>query len=148
MNTDAQAVVDAVCTEFHVERAALLGTVRTERVSWPRMVAYYVLREHLGWMLHDIGTVFGRDHSTVHHGIQRVSGRCRVARVDRELVQDVIAQVEVLRAESVPEQASNGARAAIEDAIARIDALVADALTRRAVLVAALATIDPIVRVA
>lgn len=142
MNTDAHAVVDAVCATFHVQPSGLMGGSRSSRVTWPRLVAYYLLREHLGWTYADIGAVFGRDHATVCHGVQRVAARCRVARVDREIVEDAAAAMQQRRSEGEPEQASATARAGIQESIERIDALVADALARRAALVVALSAID------
>ena len=37
-----------------------------------RHVAYYVIRTRLHHSLPEIGSVFGRDHTTILHGVQKI----------------------------------------------------------------------------
>jgi chromosomal replication initiator protein len=54
---------------------ALRSKTRTKALTTPRQVAMYLMRELLGLQLVEIGATFGgRDHSTVIHSLDRVSG--------------------------------------------------------------------------
>lgn len=141
MNPELQAVVEAVCEAFRVRPDEIMGRLGDQRVAWPRLVAYHVLRERTGWPYPEIGAAFGRDHSTVHKGIQQVVRRCRISSADREMVADVMADAEARRGSDA--QAQDAARIALRTAISRIDRTVEAALERRARLVSALSQLDP-----
>lgn len=60
-----------------VDPAVLIGRSHARRYSFPRQIAYFVLREAFPQLSFPmVGRVFGRDHSTVIYGI----GRARAAR--------------------------------------------------------------------
>ena len=86
-----EPIVMAVCEAFSIDRADLMGRSREERYSWPRMVAWYALREGCNWTLQEIGEAFDRDHSTIHSGVKRVALRFRTTGVDRALIAQVMA---------------------------------------------------------
>jgi len=149
MQAEAQSVVDAVCTEFHVQPEALAGNGRSQRVAWPRLVAYHVLRERFGWSQGDIGGLFDRDHSTVHHGIARVARQIAAVKVDREVVAGIVFAIAAKVSEVETERASDVAREALERGIAQLDATIAEATAERDRLSAALAALSqPLRRVA
>jgi chromosomal replication initiator protein len=59
-----------------VQPEALASKRRTKDLTVPRQVAMYLIKELLGTPLVQIGRHFGgRDHSTVHHSIQKVEER-------------------------------------------------------------------------
>lgn len=59
---------------YDVSKADLLSPVRTTELVRPRQVAYYLCRQLTPRSLPDIGRRFGgRDHSTVHHGNQKIA---------------------------------------------------------------------------
>ena len=81
-----------------VQPEALASKRRTKDLTVPRQVAMYLIKEFLGTPLVQIGRHFGgRDHSTVHHSIQKVGAQVasdaeyarRVDRIRQELLERV-----------------------------------------------------------
>jgi chromosomal replication initiator protein len=73
LNPDA--IQHAVAKEWGVTPEGLRSKTRTKALTTPRQVAMYLMRELLGLQLVEIGATFGgRDHSTVIHSLDRVSG--------------------------------------------------------------------------
>lgn len=71
--SDADVVLEQVARESGVPVAELVGRSRARYVVWARHRAMARLRDE-GWSLPAIGEVFGRDHTTVLHGIRRMEG--------------------------------------------------------------------------
>jgi chromosomal replication initiator protein len=68
-------VLVAVASEFGLGVEDLQGRIRAKRISLPRQVAMYLLREVTDASLPYIGEALGgRDHTTVMYGHQRISG--------------------------------------------------------------------------
>ena len=64
---------DATAAAWGVAPEGLTSKRRTKDLTVPRQVAMYLIKELLGTSLVQIGKHFGgRDHSTVHHSIQKV----------------------------------------------------------------------------
>lgn len=75
MNLTVETVQTAVAKEWGVTPEGLRSKTRTKALTVPRQVAMYLIRELLGLQLVEIGATFGgRDHSTVIHSLERVSG--------------------------------------------------------------------------
>jgi len=76
LNTDT--IQQAVAKEWGVTTEGLRSKTRTKALTAPRQVAMYLMRELLGLQLVEIGAAFGgRDHSTVIHSLERVTGTIR-----------------------------------------------------------------------
>jgi chromosomal replication initiator protein len=76
LNPDA--IQHAVAKEWGVTPEGLRSKTRTKALTTPRQVAMYLMRELLGLQLVEIGATFGgRDHSTVIHSLDRVSGNLK-----------------------------------------------------------------------
>ena len=69
-----ETVLDVVCDHFNVSKEDILGSKRNKELVYPRQISMYLLRE-LTNCTHDyIGNILGgRDHSTVIHGIDKIS---------------------------------------------------------------------------
>ena len=85
---------DATAESWGVAPDGLISKRRTKDLTVPRQVAMYLIKELLGTPLVQIGKHFGgRDHSTVHHSVQKVEDgmaedpdfRRRVERLRSEL---------------------------------------------------------------
>ena len=71
-------IQQAVAKEWGVTTEGLRSKTRTKALTAPRQVAMYLMRELLSLQLVEIGAAFGgRDHSTVIHSLERVSGMLR-----------------------------------------------------------------------
>ncbi len=62
-----------VADYFKVPLRDLRGSSKARRVSRPRMVAMYLLRQVSELSYPEIGFLLGRDHSTVMSGIRKVT---------------------------------------------------------------------------
>jgi chromosomal replication initiator protein len=89
-----EQIQGAVCELFHVSVADLRGDRRQQSLAYPRHIAMYLCRELTDVSLPKIGTKFGgRDHSTVLHGVNKIT---RVLKEDREafnIVQELTTRI-------------------------------------------------------
>ncbi len=65
-------IVGRVAAAFEVKPKDLLGPCRQRAVLLPRQVAMYLVREVAKLSYPQIGTAFGRDHTTVLHAVRRI----------------------------------------------------------------------------
>ena len=71
---EAASVVRIVARHFGLGEDALPGRSRTKEIAGARQLAMYLLREENGLSLIHIGEILGgRDHSTVRHGVEKVT---------------------------------------------------------------------------
>ncbi len=83
----AQAAIDAVCDIYGVELADMLSPSRLKPVVTARQVACYIIKDRVTDLSYPaIGRLFGRDHTTIMHGVARI--RDRIAQ-DLALVQRI-----------------------------------------------------------
>ncbi len=68
-----KVVQQAVANHYHVELDSMTSQGRSRKVTLPRQIAMYLVRELTNLSLPDIGRSFGgRDHSTVLHACKKV----------------------------------------------------------------------------
>ena len=83
-----QAVVDAVCSYFDIDKDILKGPRRDKHTALARHVAMFLIREEANLPYVAIGHVLGgRDHSTVMHACKRIG---KQVAVDSHLRRDVL----------------------------------------------------------
>ena len=71
---EPNAVLQAVSDQYGIPIPALAGKSRARPIAEARHTAMFLLREDSGLALKQIGLLLGhRDHSTVIHGIQKVT---------------------------------------------------------------------------
>jgi chromosomal replication initiator protein len=71
---DPELLLQAVSSSSGVSRQALSGKSRARPIAEARHIAMYLLREDAQLALKQVGLLLGhRDHSTVIHGVQKVS---------------------------------------------------------------------------
>jgi chromosomal replication initiator protein len=72
--SEPQAILQAVSTYYGVPIPAITGKSRAKQIAEARHIAMYLLREDGELALKQIGLLLGhRDHSTVIHGVQKVT---------------------------------------------------------------------------
>jgi chromosomal replication initiator protein len=83
-----QKVLDTVADYYQLEADDLTGRSRAARISEPRQVAMYLMREESEASYPSIGTVLGgRDHTTILHGCDKIT---RLMEQDAKLRRDII----------------------------------------------------------
>lgn len=79
----------AVSKHFGIKSSLLKGDTRAKPVAFPRQVLMYILRTDLRLSLNEIGFLLGgRDHTTVMHGVEKIS---RLLLVDEETKKDIFS---------------------------------------------------------
>jgi chromosomal replication initiator protein len=69
-----QEVLDSVAAYFGIKTTALKGAKRDRPIARPRQVFMYLCRTELGLTHEDIGgSLGGRDHTTVMHGVETIT---------------------------------------------------------------------------
>ena len=79
---------------FGVSVADLTGNNRSRHISYPRQVSMYLVRELTDNSLPKIGDDFGgRDHTTVMHGISKISALLKKDKEAKTQVQEIINRI-------------------------------------------------------
>jgi chromosomal replication initiator protein len=83
-----EQVIDTVCRYYSVTPEALSSSSRKSTIAYPRQVAMYLARTETEASLPQIGVMLGnRDHTTVLHGYEKISG---LVEIDPQLRRDVL----------------------------------------------------------
>lgn len=69
------AVVDAVAASHGITRKDVLGPNQAGRYAHPRQEAYWIVRQETGLSYASLARLFGRDHTTIIHGIRAHEAR-------------------------------------------------------------------------
>ncbi|KKS78260.1 MAG: Chromosomal replication initiator protein DnaA [Candidatus Woesebacteria bacterium GW2011_GWB1_43_14] len=73
-NTNPEIMIEAVCKHYSIGRRAILGKGRSKFIARSRQVLMYLIRTELNLSLEEVGRlVGGRDHSTVIHGVDKIT---------------------------------------------------------------------------
>lgn len=83
-----QQIQCAVAGYCGIPIATMRGTSQRRTITRARQIAMYLCHNALGRGPSDIGRWFQRDHTTVCHGIDRIS---RLAETDQQLAADISA---------------------------------------------------------
>jgi len=62
--------IGLVALKHGLTRHDILGRVKTTHICRARHEAFYTFRRR-GWSYAEIGRLFGRDHSTIIHGVEK-----------------------------------------------------------------------------
>jgi len=80
-------IIDAICSHYAIGKRSLLGKGRSRLMAHPRQVLMYILRTELNLPLEEVGRlVGGRDHSTVIHGVDKIT---QMAARDVDIREDI-----------------------------------------------------------
>lgn len=85
-----EVICAAVCQAFGVSHADLVGNLHFVRVTWPRHVAMFLIREMTKYGVRETGALFGRDHSSV-------STACRCVREAIETYPEAAKEVAAIK---------------------------------------------------
>lgn len=89
----AAAVIAAVTAYYRLDAAALTRPGRGREVSEARQVACYLLRRDYGLTYSEIGGHLQRDHSTVMHGVERITTALLAADDGDPAVMTAVAEI-------------------------------------------------------
>lgn len=90
----AQAVVNYICSTYHIDEDVLRGQSRGREVVNARQIAMYLMRRMICMNLVDIGKEFGdRDHTTVLHSLDKVEKQMRSDPAFAETVKQITTNI-------------------------------------------------------
>lgn len=70
IKTPYMEIVNEVCKEHDISRELIFSGTRKKNAALVRGIIYDRIRKELGWSYPKIGNIFGKDHTTVLHGIK------------------------------------------------------------------------------
>ena len=69
-----QLIIEVVSEHFHISVDQMISKSRSSDIAKPRQIAMYLCKNMTSCPLDTIGTLLGgRDHSTIIHGIRKVT---------------------------------------------------------------------------
>lgn len=84
-----QRIIDSVAHYFQINKEDLMGPARKREILTPRQICMYLIRRELDHSYEKIGELFGgRNHTTVIHAFNTISGRLKT---DHRLLRDITA---------------------------------------------------------
>ena len=90
----AQAVVNYICSTYHIDEDVLRGQSRGREVVTARQIAMYLMRRMICMNLVDIGKEFGdRDHNTGLHSLDKVEKQMRSDPAFAEMVKQITTNI-------------------------------------------------------
>ncbi|RUA17623.1 MAG: chromosomal replication initiator protein DnaA [Clostridia bacterium] len=90
LDNSPDAILDAVAQEYNITISELKGSRRTRRISVPRQMAMYLLRDVAQLSFPQIGEYLGgRDHTTIMHGATKIEKSLRETPEVREKLERV-----------------------------------------------------------
>jgi len=82
-------ILQAICDYFQISIDDLTGKKRNKDVLLPRQIGMYLAKEMTGCSFPEIGSAFGRDHSTVIHAYEKIKEEVRESREVRNAVNEI-----------------------------------------------------------
>ncbi len=89
----AEKVVAAVAKRYNVTPDDIMGTKRTKDIKDARNLSMYVIKEVTGITLSALGTMFQRDHSTIHSNISTVEKQVKTDAALRAEIADIRREI-------------------------------------------------------
>ena len=90
---DADLIIRTVADRYGVQAADLTGKRKTRDIALPRQVAMYICREITDMSTTAIGQAFGRDHTTVMHGCDKIAEAIQADITFRNRVDEIVKAI-------------------------------------------------------
>ncbi len=87
------AIIEETSKCYGIEVSDIMSASRTKEIATARQVAMYIIRSITQLSLPEIGRIFGRDHTTVLHSIEKVEGLIKTDRETAENIRDIKSNV-------------------------------------------------------
>lgn len=70
---DATKIIEIVCKFYGLKKEEILSRKRTKNIAEARQIAMYLITEYINLPLDAIGSIFGKDHSTVIYAKNKIA---------------------------------------------------------------------------
>ncbi|MGM9662865.1 MAG: chromosomal replication initiator protein DnaA [Oscillospiraceae bacterium] len=89
----ADSIISECCRYFNLEESVIRGKQQSANVVKARQVAMYLINHMTNLSLTDIGTEFGRDHTTVMHSRDKVAALIKKDPAFAEVVKEITTNI-------------------------------------------------------
>ena len=89
----SEIIIEETAKCYGVEVSDIMSTSRTAKLTLARQVSMYIIRSMTQLSLPEIGRVFGRDHTTVMHSLEKVEKLMKTNREVSENIRDIKSNV-------------------------------------------------------
>jgi len=89
INPTPEFIIKAVAKYFNISADDILGKDRSSKISEPRKIAMYMVRDMTHESFPKMGKVFDRDHTTIKHAVDTLEEQLRTDPVLKEKINDV-----------------------------------------------------------
>lgn len=80
---DLTQVEEFIMSYFQVSKVSLTSMVRRRRLVDARFTMYYILSTHLKFSTTEIGFIMKRDHTSILHGLKKITRNGMEVEIDR-----------------------------------------------------------------
>ena len=93
-NISIENIKKVIAEDFNISVKDLIGSKRTNLISYARHIAFYITRNLTELSLSDIGNEFGgRDHSSVINGIKKIEDKIKIDSLLNQKIQQIIKEI-------------------------------------------------------
>lgn len=103
-----RAIAVMAASDFGISMGALRSSTRSKEVVFARQAVMYLAVEQLGRTLAETGHFFGRDHTTVLHGVRRAADRIGTDAVLASRVNRLKSKIVAIEAGALVEAEAEG----------------------------------------
>ena len=89
INPTPEFIIKAVAKYFEIDADAILSKDRSSKISEPRKIAMYMVRDMTHESFPKMGKIFDRDHTTIKHAVDTLEEQLKVDSALREQIKDV-----------------------------------------------------------
>jgi len=93
-NIDATKIIEIVCRFYGVDKDEILSRKRTKNIAEARQIAMYLITEYINIPLDSIGSIFGKDHSTVIYAKNKVTDDMKKSKKLEIQINDIRQMIE------------------------------------------------------
>lgn len=91
---DATKIIEIVCKFYGLKKEEILSRKRTKNIAEARQIAMYLITEYINIPLDSIGSIFGKDHSTVIYAKNKVSDDIKNSKKLEVQINDIKQMIE------------------------------------------------------
>ena len=89
INPTPEFIIKAVAKYFEIDADAILSKDRSSKISEPRKIAMYMVRDMTHESFPKMGKIFDRDHTTIKHAVDTLEEQLKTDNALKEQIKDV-----------------------------------------------------------
>ena len=86
-------IIEETARFYNITAEDIKGRLKTKNITLPRQISMYIIRTRANLSLNDIGDIFGRDHSTILHAINKIEEDIKNDGEFAKTIKDIISNI-------------------------------------------------------